>query len=264
MTTITLTPLDLSISSILVLILAICSSRIGIGLARPLIISALRCVIQLLLVGMVLRHLFASSSIIPLIIMALVMLAVAGHAVCARQQRRLEGWWTYGITTLSMLISSFAVTVFALHTIIQPLPWYQPQYAIPLLGMLLGNTMNGIAISIDRLTDTAWQQKTIIEQRLALGHSAREAIKGINRASIRSGMIPIINSMATTGLVSLPGMMTGQILAGSPPLMAVKYQILILFLITAGTGFGVLAAVKFTSSRLFDHRQRLRLDRYRR
>ena len=263
MVIIDLTPSDLTISGTLVLLLAACNAQIGLNLARPLIISALRCVIQLFLVGMVLRYLFASNNIIPLAIMAFVMLAVAGHAVCARQQRKLKGWWIYGITTLSMFISSFVISIFALHTIIQPHPWYQPQYAIPLLGMLLGNTMNGIAISIDRLTDTAWQQKTIIEQRLALGHTAKEAIEEISRASIRSGMIPIINSMATTGLVSLPGMMTGQILAGSQPLMAVKYQILILFLITAGTGFGVLAAVQFTSTHLFDERQRLRLDRYR-
>ncbi|MGB0713621.1 MAG: ABC transporter permease, partial [Gammaproteobacteria bacterium] len=74
-------------------------------------------------------------------------------------------------------------------------------------------------------------------------------------------LIPILNAMAVAGLVSLPGMMTGQILAGSPPLEAVKYQLLILFLITAGAGFGTLVAVELVSRRLFDERERLRLDR---
>lgn len=76
-------------------------------------------------------------------------------------------------------------------------------------------------------------------------------------------MIPIINSMAAAGIVSLPGMMTGQILAGSPPVEAVKYQILIMFLIAGGTGFGVMAAIGVTARRLFDDRHRLRLDRLR-
>ena len=81
------------------------------------------------------------------------------------------------------------------------------------------------------------------------------------RESVRAGLIPIINAMAAAGVVSLPGMMTGQILAGAPPLEAVKYQILIMFMIAGGTGFGTLAAVAAASRRLFDERERLRLDR---
>jgi putative ABC transport system permease protein len=96
-----------------------------------------------------------------------------------------------------------------------------------------------------------------------LGQDARTAITSIRRDSARAGMIPIINAMAAAGVVSLPGMMTGQILAGSPPMEAVKYQILIMFLIATGTGFGTLTALHLGSKRLFDHRQRLRLDRLR-
>ena len=94
-----------------------------------------------------------------------------------------------------------------------------------------------------------------------LGHTWSEAIGGIRRTSVRSAMIPTINSMAAAGLVSLPGMMTGQILAGNLPLEAVKYQILIMFIISAGTGFGALLAVWTGARRLFDERHRLRLDR---
>jgi len=105
----------------------------------------------------------------------------------------------------------------ALTVVIDIKPWYEPQYAIPLLGMLLGNTMSGIAISLDRLTQTAWVQKAAIEARLILGQDWGAAIGEIRKESIRSGLIPIINSMTVAGIVSLPGMMTGQILAGSPP-----------------------------------------------
>ena len=127
--------------------------------------------------------------------------------------------------------------------------------------MLLGNTMNGVAISMDRLTQLAWQQRAEIEARLMLGQSAREALRDYKREAVRAGLIPIINAMAAAGVVSLPGMMTGQILAGAPPVEAVKYQILIMFLIAVGTGLGTLAAVATAARRLFDERQRLRLDR---
>jgi putative ABC transport system permease protein len=127
--------------------------------------------------------------------------------------------------------------------------------------MLLGNTMTGIALGIDRLVQTAWQQRAIIEQRLMLGEKDVDAIRDIARDSMRAGMIPIINSMAAAGIVSLPGMMTGQILAGSPPVEAVKYQILIMFTVTAGTGFGVIAILQIITRRMFDARERLRFDR---
>ena len=161
----------------------------------------------------------------------------------------------------SMFVSSFAITTFALVAVIRVHPWYTPQYAIPLLGMMLGNTMTGIALGLDRLTEAAWERRRIIEARLMLGHTWSEAIGEIRRSSARSAMIPTINSMAAAGLVSLPGMMTGQILAGNPPLEAVKYQILIMFIISAGTGFGALMAIWTASRRLFDERHRLRLDR---
>ncbi|HKL22502.1 MAG TPA: ABC transporter permease, partial [Tichowtungia sp.] len=137
----------------------------------------------------------------------------------------------------------FAVAVLALTVVVGPEPWYAPRYAIPLLGMLLGNTMNGLSLSLNHLTLNVRQNRAVIETRLALGQTKTEAVDDIRRESVRTGLIPIVNSMAAAGLVSLPGMMTGQILAGNPPVDAVKYQILIMFLIAGGTGFGTLAAV---------------------
>ncbi len=178
-----------------------------------------------------------------------------------RQKRRYRGVWGYGIGALSMFLSSFTVTLLALTVIIGVEPWYQPQYLIPLLGMLLGNTMSGIAIALDSLTRQAWDARGRIEARLLAGGTWDDAIEDMRRDALRAGLIPIINAMATAGLVSLPGMMTGQILAGSPPMEAAKYQLLIMFLIAAGTGLGSVAAVWIGSRRLFDDRQRLRLDR---
>ena len=258
-----LSTIDLLIAAMLVVALALMSIRLQSNISRQLIIAAVRTAVQLTLIGLVLNVLFENATLGWVALMAFFMLFVAGREVMMRQERRFKGWWGYAAGTFSMFLSSFAVTVFALVVILGNDPWYAPQYAIPLLGMLLGNTMNGIAISMDRLTHAAWEQRHIIEARLMLGETSDEAISEYRRQAVRSGMIPIINAMAAAGIVSLPGMMTGQILAGVLPVDAVKYQILIMFLISAGTGLGTLAAVKIGARRLFDDRQRLCLDRLR-
>ena len=261
MTLIHLTAQDLAVSSILIVVLAGLSFRFRIAVEKPLLVAAVRTVVQLLLVGMVLKSIFAMAHWYWIFMIVMLMLLVAGYEVMARQQRRFRGFWGYGLGALSMFVSSFTVTLLVLFTVIGPQPWYTPQYMIPLFGMMFGNTMNGVALALDRLTSSAWQQRLAIENRLALGQSWQQAIRDIRGDSVRTGMVPMINAMATAGLVSLPGMMTGQILGGVPPFEAVKYQILIMFMVTAGTGFGTFAAIILGSRRLFDERERLRLER---
>jgi putative ABC transport system permease protein len=261
MNLIQLTALDLSLAALLVVILAATSILLQLGIGRQIVIAAIRTTIQLLLVGFILKAIFENVNLYYMVLISMVMLLVAGSEVMSRQTHRFKGWWGFGMGTLSMFVSTFVVTLLALTIIIGNTPWYTPQYAIPLLGMMLGNTMTGIALGLERLTSTARSQRQLIEARLAFGEQAQQAMSDIRRESMRTGMLPIINAMAAAGIVSLPGMMTGQILAGSPPLEAVKYQILIMFLITAGTGFGTMTAVWSGSHRLFDERERLRLDR---
>ncbi len=258
---IALSALDLAIASTLILLLSGLSYRFALGISRRLLFAALRTTAQLLLIGFVLKLLFANVHLGWVVLMASVMLLAAGRIVMERQEHRFLGWWGYGVGTLSMFLSSFSVALISLLVIIQPEPWYQPQFAIPLLGMMLGNTMNGVALGLERLTSSVHQQRRVIEARLIQGHPWCEAIATIRRDAMRVGMVPMLNAMAAAGVVSLPGMMTGQILAGAEPMEAVKYQILIMFLIASGTGFGTMGAVHFGARRLFDERERLRLDR---
>ena len=260
-TIIPLSPLDLAIAAGLIVLLALLTWRLRLGMSQQLLIAGARTVVQLVLLGLVLKYLFATSHPALIGLITIVMLAVAGREVMARQQRPFKGLWGYGLGTTSMFISSFAITLFALSIIVVPEPWYQPQYAIPLLGMMLGNTMTGVALTLDHLTQNAWQQRAIIEQRLMLGEDWHSAIKDIRRQSLRTGLIPIVNAMAAAGIISIPGMMTGQILAGNSPMGAAKYQILIMFMITAGTGFAAVMSSWLGARRLFDERQRLRLER---
>lgn len=263
MNVITLSPFDLSLAALLLLILAGLSLWLQLGVTRQLLIAGLRTTVQLLLIGVVLNALFKNVNLLYMAAVACIMLLLAGREVMARQTHRFSGVWGFGMGTVSMFASTFVVTLLTLTVIINTDPWYTPQYAIPLLGMMLGNTMTGIALGLERLTQAARDQRRQIEARLMLGQSANRAISDIRRNAIRMGMIPMINAMAAAGIVSLPGMMTGQILSGTPPIEAVKYQILIMFLITAGTGFGTVAAVMMAGYRLFDERERLRLDRLR-
>lgn len=256
-----LSTLDLSIAASLILITAALSWHLKLGVEKRLIWAAIRSIVQLLLLGLVLKTLFSNANPLFISLLTLFMLGVAGYEVMARQQKRFVGGWGIGIGTLSMFVSSFSLTVIAMHVVIGVEPWYTPQYLIPLLGMLLGNTMSGLALALDNLTQSAFRQKGEIEAQLILGMDWQQAIGEIRRNALRTGMIPIINAMAAAGVVSLPGMMTGQILAGSPPLEAAKYQIMILLLIAVGTGLGTIVAVWIASHRLFDERQRLRLDR---
>jgi putative ABC transport system permease protein len=263
MGTVILSPYDIALAATLVCVLALTSVWLQLRVAGTMMISMVRMMVQLLLVGLVLKTLFSHATPLWVAGMACVMLLMAGREVTARQRRRLTHWWSFGIGTVAMSLSGFTVCVLALRVMVQPTPWYSPQYAIPMLGMILGNTMNGVSLGIDRVTRGAWEQRDVIEARLAAGESWREAFGGVARDSVRTALIPILNSMAAAGVVSLPGMMTGQILGGNPPVEAVKYQILIFLLIAAATGAGAMLAVALTARRLFDGRHRLRVDRLR-
>lgn len=256
-----LSVVDLILAGVLVLALGGVQLLLGLGLLRALVWGSVRMVLQLLLVGLVLKSLFAVANLGWIALMALVMLLLAGYEVTARQKRPIAGWRGYGIGLASMGLTAAIMTLFTLTIIIQPHPWYTPQYAIPLLGMILGNTMTGIGLALNHLTQTAWSSRVRIEARLLMGQTAREATGELRADALRAGLIPTLNMLAAAGLISLPGMMTGQILAGAPPMEAVRYQILIMLLITAATGFGSMIAVHLGSRRLFDTRDRLRLDR---
>jgi len=252
---------DLMLPALLVVMVGICSVALQLKLERQLAIATVRMVAQLALVGYVLTFLFAAVSPLWTAVAAVLMVLFAAQEIGGRQKRRLRGGWSYALGAACTLMASATVTTFALLTQLRPEPWYNPRYALPLLGMILGNTMTGISLGLDVLTNGLVRERAAVEARLALGQSRYYALLPVTRDALRSGLMPTINAMAAMGLVSLPGMMTGQILAGVEPGDAVKYQLLVMFLITGGTGLGTLVAVVGGIYRLTDHRHRLRLDR---
>ena len=261
MNAIPLDAVDLAIAATLVVLNGALSIMLRLELAFDLAIATIRMIVQLLLVGLVLTWLFDVVSPMWTGISALVMIGFAGYEIVARQERRLAGGWAYGLGTATMLFAATLVTVFALTTQIRPDPWFDPRYGIPLLGMVLGNTMTGISLGLHTLTSGLVRDRAAVEAQLALGATRWLAMHSAIRSALRSAFMPIINAMAAAGLVALPGMMTGQILAGANPMAAVKYQILVMFLIAGGTCLGSVVAVYGGAWRLTDTRHRLRLDR---
>jgi len=227
---------------------------------KKLLISGFRTVLQLFAIGLILKWIFENGGLYLVLLMALIMVLLAGREVLGRQKIKLKGVYGYITGTFAVGASSLAMCLISMLLIIRPEPWYLPQYLIPFLGMFLGNSMSGIAISLDRMFQLSVEKKNEIEAKLMLGQTANEAISAIKKESLRAGMIPIINMLAAAGIISLPGMMTGQILSGISPLEAVKYQIFIMLIIGATVGLGSMIAVNIGSKKIFDERERLNLE----
>jgi len=242
---------QLGVAASLILVNAVISLALRLGLERRLLVAAIRTVVQLLLIGLVLDWIFENQPWFVVLGLMLVMTVIAGGAAVRRTGHQYPGIWFDSF--LSMWCSSWLIVAVALLAIVQPETWYMPQYSIPILGMILGNTLNGISLGLDRLGEELDSKRDRVETLLALGARRWEAAREPIQQAVRTGMIPVINSMMVVGLVSLPGMMTGQILAGAEPLQAVMYQIVIMFLIAAGTSTGASAAVLLGYSRLFNH-----------
>ena len=246
---------DLAIASVLVLVAGLVSAILRLGLARQLGIAAFRTVVQLLIIGYALNYVFGIESAWLVLGAALLMIGAASRAAVARSTRTFGGvgWLAFATLVATGLVTTFTVT----GLVVGVSPWYRAQYVIPLLGMILGNGLTGLSLSLDHLLETLSEGRAKIETDLALGASAWEAAREPIREAVRRGLIPIINAMSVVGIVSLPGMMTGQILAGADPIDAVKYQIVVMFMIAGATSLGAMAITWLVFRRLFNERHQL-------
>lgn len=246
-----LTYAQVGCAAVLILINGAVSIWLRLGLEKPLIVAAIRTVVQLILIGVILQWVFQADRWYIVVAIMILMTLIAGYTAVRTTRHRYRGIWID--TLLAVWVSSWALTAFAVFVVLQGIDkWYQPQYVIPLLGMILGNTLNGISIGLSSFTDACHNRQDEIETRLSLGATRWEACAGPIRQALRTGMMPIINSMMTVGVVSLPGMMTGQLLSGTAPSEAVKYQIAIMFLIASATAIGTAGAVLLSFLRLFN------------
>ncbi len=253
---------QVALAAALILVNAAISILLRLGMERILLIAAGRTILQLLMVGMVLEWVFRWQRWYAVLGLGAVMTVIAGWTALQRRSWRYSGDWIASM--LAMWISVWSVTAYVLTVVLQgEVPWYTPQYAIPLLGMVLGNVLNGIALGMNAFAEGVVADRVQIESLLAVGATRWEAAGQAMRQAMRTGTTPIINSMMVVGLVSLPGMMTGQLVSGMPPIQAVKYQIVIMFLVASATAIGTVLVVVGSFWRLFNHDHQFLIHRMR-
>ena len=247
---------DLGWAALLLLAAGGVSLALRLGLERRLLWAATRTVVQLTAVGYVLRFVFTGQRALLVAAIAAVMIIAASRAAVQRTGRSIRGMQLLAFAALA--ISATATLLVVAGVVVNAEPWWRPQVVIPLLGMILGNGLTGIALCLDDLLLRLSEGRGTIEADLVCGATRWEAAREPLRASLRRGMIPILNAMAVAGIVSLPGMMTGQILAGASPLQAVRYQIVVMFMIAAATSLGGMLTGLLVVRRLFNERHQLR------
>lgn len=245
MNVVPISDMHLLLTAILMAIAGGVSAIFRLGLVRSLTWATIRCVVQLTMIGYVLGWLFNIDRPELAMLAVGIMCAVASQTATRRTPNVSRFPTT--VAFLSLAASTYLVMIIVCALIIRAEPWYSTRIVIPISGMILGNAVNGIALSIDRLYGEVRSRREEVEALLSLGATRWEAVRDCVREAIRSGMTPTINSLMVVGLVSIPGMMTGQILGGVDPLEAARYQIVVMLMIAAAvaTGSMILVALSF-------------------
>jgi len=256
--TIDLSFLQVVSAYIFVLLLMVIVKIKGIPREKEIIISTIRMTLQLVLVGYLLAYVFENSNPIFSILIIAIMEAFAIFNI----YKRVKGVISLKLKKIiaySMLAGTLSGLVYFILVVLQISPWYEPRYIIPIAGMLIGNSMTGISLGVNRLVDGMKNQKQLVETSLMLGATPQLASKNIVDDTFDAAILPTINSMVGMGIVFLPGMMTGQIIAGASPIIAIKYQIAIMMGILGSVTLTVFFMVNRGAKTFFNSRKQLEL-----
>ncbi|KAG1121324.1 hypothetical protein G6F42_012540 [Rhizopus arrhizus] len=256
----TLSWVNVAIASSFILVNGVISLVLGLQLEKTLIIAAIRCLVQLTLMGFILEDVFKTRHPALVMLMTFVLIFLGAYETVYNKSKQ-----TYKGMFISVLLSSgiatLVVGIIGTRYAMKQSPFWIPEIFIPTMGMLLGNAMSGMAVALSSCLSSVGTRKEQIETYLAFGASRWEAGQSIAIEAVRLSMLPTINQMSVIGLIAIPGMMTGQILGGAPVSNAVKYQQIIMFLISASTALGVLSAVVSCIRVVIDSRHRLRPEK---
>jgi putative ABC transport system permease protein len=245
-----------SLSLVGVLLVVTAVQRLGIG--RSVIVGTLRTFVQLLVIGYVLKFIFDLSKWYWVLLMLAVMVAIAARTAASREESRRPGRMTAAGAAIGLGVLVTMATVVGL--VIRIRPWFLPQVLIPISGMVIGNTMNAVALTTTRFTSELGLRRAEVEAALALGATSAQASMRPFRSAIKSALIPTLNALMVVGLVQLPGMMSGQIIAGVLSVQAVRYQIVVMYMIACGAAVGSLVAAVLVRRQLFTPRHQLRSE----
>ena len=238
--------LSLILTFSLVLLSLALSYKEKLGLEKDMLIASARAVIQLTLIGFVLKFVFALDNLLFTTIILLLMVYNASTVAA----KRGEGIEKATLISFTAILSGLAITLGGLISF-RAIP-YEPSQVIPISGMVVGNSMVATSLLFKSLLNNFKNKKEEIEVKLCLGAPPKEASINLIRDSIKTAMLPTFDSMKTLGIVQLPGMMTGLILAGIAPETAIKYQIMVAFMLAGAVSVSSFIASYWTYRSFFN------------
>ena len=244
---------------VFVLLLILIVKVKGIPREKQIMLASLRMTLQLMLTGYVLVFIFANPHPALTLLIVFVMQTFAVFTIYRQVSSPLSPSMKR-IIALSLVSGTSFSLLFFILVVIQLVPWYHPQYFIPLGGMIIGNSMTGISLGTGKLVDGMHQQRHQVEGALMLGATPAMAVKPLANAAFDTAILPTINSMLGMGIVFLPGMMTGQILSGVSPVTAIQYQIAIMLGITGSVTLTVFLMLHLGARSFFNQDQQLRIQ----
>ena len=255
---ISLTWWDIGYAVLLMLIPMVVSWQARLGIARDILLGSVRTFIQLTAVGYILSYIFRVRQWYWVLIMLTIMVVIASYSGMRRQRTKLPH--LFWIIAASIWLGATVSLVVLVTVILRMEVWYEPQYLIPIAGMMIASAMNAAALAVDRLISETGNRRWQVEAALALGARPWHAVQPALREAARSAMMPTINALMIVGIVQLPGMMTGQILGGVEPTQSVRYQIVIMYMLTATVTLSCMATLFFSYRQLFNAHHQLNLD----
>lgn len=226
------------------------SGGYGLRRGREILWATVRMTLQLGLVGLYIEALFALDSPWLNALWILVMIAVAGSAIL--EKARIPRGAALMTAVVAGLVPGVIGPVAVLLIAVRPEPWYTASMVVPLVGMVLGNSLRGNIIAMTHFREELTRDRVRYAARLLAGATRQEALRPVIRGALQASLAPQLASIATIGLVSLPGMMTGQILGGAAPLTAIRYQIAIMLTILAAVALASLLNLRIASRMLLD------------
>lgn len=240
---------ELFCASALMLVAGVVSWKLELGQEKHIVVCAVRAFVQLLAMGFLLVYIFRYQSWWLVCAVLLIMTLSAAQIATSRVKNRITGLYIPVFATLA--ISSMTIALIVVEGIIQVEPWYSARQLIPISGMVLGNTMSATAVAIDRLFTDMDMRSEEIYSLIALGATPREASFPSIKTAIGAGILPTLSTMSAAGVVQIPGMMSGQILAGADPIIAAKYQIVVLLMLSAATTLAIVIICFLTFKKRF-------------
>jgi putative ABC transport system permease protein len=240
-----------AVSGLLVLVAVAIASWQRLGISREIVVAAVRALVQLVAVGAVLAWLFAHAGVAGALAWVLAMTLVAanesrrrGAGIPHAYRAALVGIVVGTVTTLGVLVAGGVIST-------------EPQVLIPIGGMVVSGAMQASSLTLTSLRRSAIDNRPAVEAALSLGLPAPQAFAREMRTAVRTALVPTVDSTRVVGLISLPGTMTGLIIAGVDPLQAIRYQIIVMYMLLAAWAVSALVTARAAQGSMFDEAQRL-------